>query len=359
MATSGTVGTTTLNVMQVIEDAVRKCKVPVTLISPEVAQIAKRNLFYFMSSLVNRGQLLWAIDPVIIGLIPGQLRYDLPLGTVDVLANNTNYATTTPMTGTATSDAGGTAANAFDQDISTYCTQTSADGSLTLQPSSAAYLNMVGLMSRVTRTYDLVWEWSADGIAWNELYSPGALEYPARQWVYRYVPTPRSASWFRVREQGGAVLDVIEVAMVSSWTNVPIPSISRDNYSNLPNPTFQQRQVTQYYFKRLRTTPPLLTWPVPTNFMDILTLQRSRQLEDVGQLTDELEIPQRWNETLTWQAAARMCPDLQSVPGLPRADGAYMAYLQQMADKFEREAFDEERDDGPVYYAPNISVYTA
>ena len=30
-----------------------------------------------------------------------------------------------------------------------------------------------------------------------------------------------------------------------------------------------------------------------------------------------------------------------------------------MADKFEREAFDEERDEGPVYYSVNLQVYTA
>lgn len=358
MATSGTVGLTTLNVQQVIEDAVRKCRIPAPQLSPEVNQIARRNLFYYMSGLVNKGQLLWAIEPTIIGLLPGQFVYPLPRGTVDVLANNTNYATTQLFSGTATASSG-TAVNAFDQSISTACTQTAADGNIALQLATAGYLNMVGLMSRTDQTYTLVWEFSDDGVTWTELYAPGELSYPARAWVYRYVPNPRSATYFRVRETGGATLDVIEVALVNNWTNVPIPAVSRDNYSNQPNPTFQQRQVTQYFFRRTRNDPPLYTWPVPTNFMDILTLQRSRQLEDVGQLTNEAEVPQRWMETLVWQTAARMAPDLQSIPNLPKLEGAYLAYLQQMAEKLEREAFDEERDEGPIYYAPLIAAYTA
>jgi hypothetical protein len=35
-----------------------------------------------------------------------------------------------------------------------------------------------------------------------------------------------------------------------------------------------------------------------------------------------------------------------------------IGYLEKMSDKFLYDAEQEERDRSPIYYAPNISVYT-
>ena len=79
----------------------------------------------------------------------------------------------------------------------------------------------------------------------------------------------------------------------------------------------------------------------------------SRQIEDVGSLTDELEIPQRWYETVLFMLAHRMSLELPQV-GMDR-----VSYLEKMADKYLADAESEERDRSPIYWAPNISVYTA
>jgi hypothetical protein len=84
-----------------------------------------------------------------------------------------------------------------------------------------------------------------------------------------------------------------------------------------------------------------------------MTLWYSRQIEDVGALTDELEIPQRWYEAVVFMLAHRMSLELPQVP-MDR-----VAYLERMATQYLYDAEQEERDRSPIYWAPNISVYTA
>jgi hypothetical protein len=73
---------------------------------------------------------------------------------------------------------------------------------------------------------------------------------------------------------------------------------------------------------------------------------------DVGALTDELEVPQRWYEAVVMMLAHRMSMELPAVA--PDRIG----YLEKMATQYLYEAEQEERDKSPIYYAPNISVYT-
>ena len=80
---------------------------------------------------------------------------------------------------------------------------------------------------------------------------------------------------------------------------------------------------------------------------------RVRQIEDVGALTDELEIPQRWYEAVQMMLAHKMSLEL------PQVAMDRIGYLEKMAEKHLYIAEQEERDRSPIYWAPNISVYTA
>jgi hypothetical protein len=84
-----------------------------------------------------------------------------------------------------------------------------------------------------------------------------------------------------------------------------------------------------------------------------MTCWYSRQIEDVGALTDELEIPQRWYEAVQMMLAHKMSLEL------PQVAMDRIGYLEKMAEKHLYIAEQEERDRSPIYWAPNISVYTA
>ena len=78
----------------------------------------------------------------------------------------------------------------------------------------------------------------------------------------------------------------------------------------------------------------------------------NRQIMDVGALTDELEVPQRWYEATVMMLAHRMSMEL------PQVAPDRIAYLEKMATQYLYEAEQEERDKSPIYFAPNIAVYT-
>jgi hypothetical protein len=83
-----------------------------------------------------------------------------------------------------------------------------------------------------------------------------------------------------------------------------------------------------------------------------MTVWYSKQVMDVGDLTDELEIPQRWYMAVVSMLAHQMSLELPQID-LPR-----IQYLEQQAEKHLAMAEVEERDKSPIYFAPNISVYT-
>jgi hypothetical protein len=83
-----------------------------------------------------------------------------------------------------------------------------------------------------------------------------------------------------------------------------------------------------------------------------MTVWYSRQIMDVGDLSGELEIPQRWFLAVQSMLAHQMSLELPGV-ALDR-----ITYLELQAEKYLNLAEAEERDKSPIYFAPNVSVYT-
>ena len=61
---------------------------------------------------------------------------------------------------------------------------------------------------------------------------------------------------------------------------------------------------------------------------------------------------QRWNQAIQFLLAHQMSMVL------PGVDLARVTYLEGQAEKYFTMAENEERDKSPIYFAPNISVYT-
>jgi hypothetical protein len=70
--------------------------------------------------------------------------------------------------------------------------------------------------------------------------------------------------------------------------------LNRDDYTNLPNKNFTANQPFQFWFYRTIPTPTIYLWPTPSNPFVQMTVWYSTQIMDVGALTDEVQIPQRW-----------------------------------------------------------------
>jgi hypothetical protein len=155
-----------------------------------------------------------------------------------------------------------------------------------------------------------------------------------------------------MRETGGNTLVVREFYVGNMSREIQMSRLNRDDYTNLPNKNFTANQPYQFWFDRTIPQATIYLWPTPSDPFIQMTVWYSRQIMDVGDLTDEIEIPQRWYEAILNMLSHKMALEL------PGVDTARIQYLEGQAEKHLNRAEQEERDKSPIYFAPNISVYT-
>jgi hypothetical protein len=355
MAYSGTTGTTVVNVQDLIDHGARRCGKLAEELTSEQLQAARRSLFFFLSSLINIGINYWAINKEVIGLVPEQYVYELPLGANDAL--NVLYRTMARPTPNATGGyfaSSGVAYNAFDGDITTICTQTSPNGNISINygTDNPIYAGSIGIMAGTSGDFHILLEYSTDGINWSLLKDTGIATWIDGQWLWYDLEAGQNVQFYRMRETDGNTLAVRELYIGNNSREIQMSRLNRDDYTNLPNKNFTANQPFQFWFDRTIPNPTIYLWPTPNSNFVQMTVWYSRQIMDVGDLTNELEIPQRWFEAVVMNLAHRMSLELPSI-GLDR-----IQYLEKMAAFYLNEVEQEERDKSPIYLAPNISPYT-
>jgi hypothetical protein len=355
MSYSGTVGQTVINVQTLIDHGARRCGKLAEELTSEQQLSARESLYFLLSSLINRGIQYWAISKDVIGLTANKYIYTLPDGAVDVLnALYRRMNRPTPPTDGGYTASSGLAINAFDGDVSTICQQSAINGNIGIDYGAGYtnYIGSIGVLPGTSGSFNVVFEYSVDGITWSTLYAPGVTAWVNGEWLWYDINAGQDVQYYRMRETGGNTLAVRELFFGNNSTEITMARLNRDDYTNLPNKNFTANQPFQFWFDRTIPNPSIYLWPVPSDTFVQMTVWYSRQIMDVGALTNELEIPQRWYEATVAMLAHRMSMEMPGV-AVDR-----IAYLEKMADKYLYEVEQEERDKSPIYYAPNISVYT-
>jgi hypothetical protein len=356
MAYSGTVGTTVIKVQTLIDHGARRCGKLAEELTSEQVLSARESLYFALSNLINIGIQYWAIDKKVYGLKADQAVYLLPIGGNDVLqALYRQMSRPTPnSTGGYTSSDGGVIGNAFDSNIGTVCTQGGPNGSIVVNYGSnnPVYVGSIGVLPGVTGLFDIVFEYSADGLTWNILKELGSTAWVDNEWIWYDIEPGQTVQYYRIRETGGNTLSLRELFLGNNSTEITMARLNRDDYTNLPNKNFTANQPFQYWFNRTIPQAQITLWPVPSDTFVQMTVWYSRQIMDVGDLYGELEIPQRWYEAVQMMLSHRMSLELPGVE-MPR-----IQYLEAQSEKYLTLAEAEERDKSPIYFAPNISVYT-
>lgn len=326
MAVSGTVSQTTFNTRKVIDHAFRRCRLPPQGISGEMIAVANEALYLILSAMANRGIQLWCIDKEILPLYEAVSEVPLPVGTVDIL--NANFRTLTELTGTETSNST-TVSVDFGQD-----TQVTNIGVL-FDGASVGYTVQT----------------SIDGTNWTTVATIANPNLVAGQWNWTDLQGTLAQQYCRV--VGSGTLNQADVFFGNTPTEIPVARINRDDYSNLPNKTSQGRPL-QYWLNRQREYPIMNVWQVPNGdftFAQIVCYVK-RYIMDVGTMTQEIEVPQRWYDAIVYCLAAKLAEELPSV------DPQMLPILDQKMLRALKEAEDEERDNSPIYFTPNIAIYT-
>lgn len=355
MAYSGTYGTL-VTVQKLIDHGARRCGKLAEELTVEQVESARTSLYFLLSNLINIGIQYWAIGKKVYGLTPDTSTYLLPIGGNDVL--NALYRKIQRLTpndqGGYTSSAGGIVGNAFDGNVNTVLTQTSPNGTVTINlgTNNPAYVGSIGLLPATTGLASVIYEYSDDGITWNTLYDPGEEAWVNNEWLWHDITVGHTVQYYRLRATNGTTINIRELYLGYMTTEVTMARLNRDDYTNLPNKFFTANQPYQFWVNRTIPQAEIVLWPVPSDPFIQMTVWYSKQVQNVGDLSGELEIPQRWYLAVQSMLAHQMSMELPAVP-MDR-----IQYLEGQAEKYLILAENEERDKSPIYFAPNISVYT-
>lgn len=329
MAVSGTVSTTVFNTRKVVDHAYRRCRIPPEGISSEQISFALDTLYLILSMLANRGLQLWCIESYLMPLYQAQGLMTLPNGVVDIL--NTNLRTV--------------------EVLNTTTTNTTTSTTYQTNFPTATQVTTVGIeWSGASTSYAL--ETSTDGITWTTLETEDNPNATVGTVTWSDIQGSLATLYFRVRAVTGT-LNQAQVILANTPNEIPMARLNRDDYVNLPNKAFQGRPL-QFWVDRLLNAPVLYLWPVPSpQFVTAqVVVWVKRYIMDVGTMTQEIEIPQRWYDAIVYVLASRLAEETPSV------DPQMIAILDQKAQRSLLEAENEERDDSPIYLTPNIAVYT-
>jgi hypothetical protein len=120
---------------------------------------------------------------------------------------------------------------------------------------------------------------------------------------------------YRVREIGGATLDIQEIYFGNNTIDLKISPVSRDTYLSFSQKYLQGRPTTYYFDKSL--SPNINLWPTPTN--DYLVLQYSfvKTMYDAGEFYNTTSVPARMYPALaaglTWMLSVKYKPEMADV----------------------------------------------
>lgn len=328
MAYSGTISTTVFTTDKLVSSAIRRCRVPAEQLTSEAWSIAGDQLYLFLSDLANQGVPLWAIEKQLYPLYEGEGALTMTAGTVDVL--NGFFRTTSEVTGT-------------DTDTAT---------THTVEFTTATEVSTVGIFWSAA-SVPIALERSDDGVTWTTAQSE-TVTASSGDTTWIDMDAVVASLWFRVRATSGT-LGFSDIYLGNNITRIPLARLNRDDFTNLPNPVFSSNRVLQYWFDRQTPYPIMRLWPLPGDgaLNSQIEVWRHRHVMDVGTLTQEVEVPQRWYEAVVSGLARKLARELIEV------DAKLIPMLDSDAAVAMSVAQAEERDASPIRFAPNISMYTA
>jgi len=326
VAYSGTISQTTFDTRRVIDRAFGRCRLTPQRITGEMIDRARDSLYLILSSLPAEGMPLWCMQKVLIPLQEGLSGLLTPTGTVDVV--NAFYRILQLVTGTETNFPAG----------------------LSISFSSSTVVTTIGLHWSASSVPVTV-QSSSDGLTWTTVTTDDQTA-AAGDWTWLDVDGATAKAYWQVIPSTGT-FSLASASFGNSPTDIMMARLNRDQYQQLPNKTFTGRPL-QYWLDRQVSQPVMHLWPVPdaAAAANLAVVYRHRHVMDVGSMTQQLEVPQRWLDAVISKLAAQLAIDT------PEVDIQMAAVLQGLAQKASMAIWSEERDNSVIQFNPSIGVYT-
>jgi hypothetical protein len=355
VAYSNTENQTKIKVAQLIEYAFRAAGKTAEEQTPQYIDAAKQSLYYILQDLPNKGVNLWMIKELLFGITNGQKVVDLPDTTIGIRAANWSYQVT-PQIAEALPLANANAAVLFDGNLQGFATSISgANNWFGASYSTAQTIVNVGFNAYAagggSATYNLILESSNDGTAWSTVETLPTTVLKDGTWAYYPINTTVPYLYYRLRETVASSFSLRQITFNYVQQVIPMAPLNRDDYFSLPQQAFASNRALQYWFDK-KIDPQIRIWPVPNNDFQMLQMVLELQPWDVGNLSNELYVPNRWLRAV--QAMLSHELSLQ----LPGIDLSRIQYLEAQAMKQLQSAENGEEDELPIFLRPNYSYYT-
>lgn len=289
-------------------------------ITPVKLNSAKRSLNLLLLSWITKSTNLWTLKTGYLPLKTGQASYAIDNTITDILKINLRTFTR-QLNGVAQSNTGqtydggggGNPALAFDDISTTACTQNVANGNISYYYGVAItkQINFIGIQSNSSVNYNLIVETSNDNINWTALMTIEQA-FIAGEMVWFDVKIPTNATTYRIRETGGATLNIQELFFTNNILDLPISPVSRDTYLSFSNKYIPGKPSCYYYDKQIK--PVLNFWYPPTATYKVLQYSYIKVMQDVGGFYNITDVPSKMYPALicglTWMLAVKYNPQI-------------------------------------------------
>lgn len=301
--TSGKYTFQVIEVELIIREAFERIGILGEFVEAQKLNAARTSINFLLLEWMNKSVNLWTLQSAYLPLITNQGQYIFDNIVGDVIQANLRTSTR-QLNGTSASSAGD-AANAFDGNPTTNC-DAGLDGNISYDYGEGVtqQINFIGIQSFISTTYTLLLESSNDNINWTLLYTIPTQLFAAGVNVWFDIPTPINARAYRIRETNGQTLNIIELYFNNNILDLPISSVSRYEYYTYPNKKLQGRPTIYYLDSQIN--PIFNLWPTPSSQYNCLQYTYKKMMQDVGQFTNSLQIPQRFYQAIVWGLSYHM-----------------------------------------------------
>ena len=325
--TSGTVGNTIVDAVAVIESAARRCGIQPTALTPENLDTGRTNLFFILARLATRGLNLWAVEQFYMPVEANRVRYALPSSTEGIVG--IVYRTVQRLAATSTLTGTQVCSLMFD---------------------ALTKVTIIGFKLPTNLSSRLIIETTTDGTNWVAEQDFEDVELSAG-WHWYSLDAAVTCTGIRLRDTNDRNLTVLDMISANVINDLPITQYNRDEYTLLNN-KFSPGRPSAYYFEK-KIESAINFWPVPDDDTTHFMVWRYRAVQDVGTLSNKIEVPDRWLDGITWMLSKNLAFEL------PNVDPVRLQFCVAESEKAENSAELGESDGAPMYIQPNIRGYTA
>lgn len=318
MSTSGTVAKTTITTATLIEHAFRRCGINPSAQTPESLETAKNSLFLMLLLWAGRGLNLWCLDTHFIALQEGKREYPLPAGTIGLLKAYLKSP------------------SGLNPEVETLSLNVANLEFLEPWKPQCARLE-------VSAETGIVVEGSSDGVTWTNIFTGRVLN------PLSWIELDYSGSYTRFRITADTGVTISDVFLGLPGASIPLSTYNFHQYLEVEY--IQSSGVTSYFFDK-QLNPTIKLWGSPTTSYSYVAAFTHRQIQDIGRLTNSVEVPTHWMEAVIWNLALRL------VHEVPNADMSRMATIQAMSISTLAEAESTENDGSGLTFNFDLSSYT-